>query len=85
MRSFSSELPTTPPAASSITKAGCVICGWSRKLPTLPTKMPRSPADSCRCHHFTVWSRPKKVALSRPCPSVSVTSSRELGARRLPV
>jgi hypothetical protein len=66
MRSFSSELPTTPPAASSMTKAGWVICGWSRKLPTLPTKMPRTPAASWRCHQATIEARPKNVAVNLP-------------------
>ena len=47
--------------------------------------MPRTPADSWRCHQPTIEDRPKNVALSRPWPSVSVTSSREFGGRLPPV
>ena len=53
MRSFSSEVPTTRPAASSMMNAGCVICGRSPKLPTLPTKMPRTPFSISFFHHVT--------------------------------
>ena len=64
------------PRESSITKFGWVIWSWLRKIPTLPTKMPLTPLLSCACQNLTMKSRPKKVTLRKPVPSVRTTSRR---------